>query len=301
MPLTRGFSRRQLLTGAAALFALTRLPVNAAGKPDTSDGFTPRFAAIENHLGGRIGVFALDTGSGKTIAHRADERFPMCSTFKLLLSACVLSRVDAGAESLNRPVHYTHADLLSYAPITRAHVEAGQMTIAELCAAALQYSDNTAANLLLADIGGPARLTAWLRSHGDTITRLDRDEPTLNTALPGDERDTTTPQVMVQTTQRILLSDKILSTAARNQLDIWLAGNTTGNAKLRAGLPADWKVGDKTGSGDNGASNDVAIIRPPQRAPILVSSYYVGSTAEADAINGAHAEVGRIVKTAFGG
>ncbi|GGP22750.1 class A beta-lactamase [Silvimonas iriomotensis] len=299
MPLTSGLSRRQLLTGAAALFAFARLPALAAGQPASTDEFAPRFAAIENRLGGRLGVFALDTGNGKSIAHRVDERFPLCSTFKLLLAACVLSRVDAGAETLNRPVRYSQADLLSYAPITKAHVSAGQMTVAELCAAALQYSDNTAANLLLADIGGPARLTAWLRAQGDTVTRLDRNEPTLNTALPGDERDTTTPRAMVQTMQRILLEDHILRAPSRTQLDTWLAGNTTGNAKLHAGLPADWQVGDKTGSGDNGASNDVAIIRPPQRAPILVACYYVGSTAPADAINGAHADVGRIVKTAF--
>ncbi len=292
-------SRRQLLTGAAALFAFARLPVLAAATAGSSDEFAPRFAAIEARLGGRLGVFALDTGNGKHIAHRADERFPMCSTFKLVLAACVLSRVDAGAESLNRPVRYSSADLLSYAPITKAHLETG-MTVAELCAAALQYSDNTAANLLLTSIGGPARLTAWLRTQGDSITRLDRNEPTLNTALPGDERDTTTPEAMVSTMRRILLEDKTLSAASRSQLDSWLAGNTTGNAKLRAGLPAGWAVGDKTGSGDNGASNDIAIIRPPQRPAILVSSYFVGSGASGDAINGAHAEVGRIVGTVFG-
>ncbi|HVE17279.1 MAG TPA: class A beta-lactamase [Chthoniobacterales bacterium] len=230
------------------------------------------FAALEAAHGGRLGVAALDTGNGQRVGYRADERFAMCSTFKLLLAAAVLARVDAGEESLDRKVTYREADLLSYAPITRKHLPA--MTVGELCAAAIQYSDNTAANLLLRTLGGPKGLTHYLRSSGDKVTRLDRIEPELNSNLPGDERDTTTPAAVVGTMRRLLVG-KALSKASSAQLNLWLVGNTTGDKRLRAGVAPAWKVGDKTGTGGLGAANDVAIVWPKEgSAPWLVAVFY---------------------------
>ncbi len=222
----------------------------------------------------------------------------MCSTFKLLAAAAVLHRVDLKQERLTRFVTYTRADLLEYAPVTKAHVDEGGMTLGGLCAAAIQRSDNTAGNLLLKAIGGPEGLTRYARSLGDKETRLDRIEPFLNSALPGDERDTTTPAAMVEDLRALLLGDA-LKPAARDQLDTWLAGNETGADLLRAGLPGDWKVGDKTGRGANGATNDIAILRPPGRQPILVAVYSVGSTASQAERQRAIAEVARLIAKAF--
>jgi beta-lactamase class A len=257
----------------------------------------PDLAAIEHRLGARLGV-AAGTMERALIAYRADERFPLCSTFKVLAAAAVLARVDAGTERLERTVTYGADDLLSYAPVTRKALEAGcgtgRMSVADLCAAAIAWSDNTAANLLLPDLGGPAGLTAWLRSIGDPVTRLDRNEPTLNTALPGDPRDTTTPAAMRATLARILLSP-VLSPAARDQLAAWMIACQTGRKRLRAGLPTDWTIGDKTGTGDNGSVNDVAFLRPPGRAPVTVAVYVTGSAAPAEAYEAAYAEIGRLV------
>jgi beta-lactamase class A len=253
---------------------------------------------IEQKLGAKLGVAVLDVGSGQRLEHRAQERFPMCSTFKLLAAAAVLHRVDLKQERLTRFVTYTRADLLEYAPVTKAHVDEGGMTLGGLCAAAIQRSDNTAGNLLLKAIGGPEGLTRYARSLGDKETRLDRIEPFLNSALPGDERDTTTPAAMVEDLRALLLGDA-LKPAARDQLDTWLAGNETGADLLRAGLPGDWKVGDKTGRGANGATNDIAILRPPGRQPILVAVYSVGSTASQAERQRAIAEVARLIAKAF--
>jgi beta-lactamase class A len=171
------------------------------------------------------------------------------------------------------------------------------MTLGALCAAAIEYSDNTAANLLLATIGGPAAVARYLRALGDPIPRLDRTEPTLNTAIPGDLRDTTTPAPMQGLMQKILLGDA-LTPRSQQQLEAWLAANTTGNARLRAGIPSGWRVGDKTGTGDHGATNDIAIVRPPGRAPILITSYYLGSPAADARRNVVLADVARIVFSA---
>lgn len=257
----------------------------------------PDFVALEGRLGGRIGVAAGST-ERVLIRHRADERFPMCSTFKVLAAAAVLARVDAGTERLDRTIPYGPADLLSYAPVTRKALEAGggtgRMSVADLCAAALEWSDNTAVNLLLPGLGGPEGLTAWLRSIGDAVTRLDRTEPTLNSAIAGDPRDTTTPAAMRGTLGRILLGS-VLAAPSRERLEGWMVGSRTGFKRLRAGLPPDWPVGDKTGTGDNGSVNDVAILRPPGRAPVIAAVYITGSTAPAEANDSVHAEIGRLI------
>jgi beta-lactamase class A len=243
--------------------------------------FEDRIAAVERRTGARIGVAALDTVSGKRLDHRPEERFPMCSTFKFLAAAAVLKRVDGGKEKLDRFVAYDAKDILEYAPVTKAHLKDGSMTLGALCAAAIEQSDNTAGNLLLEVIGGPAELTNFARAIGDETTRLDRKEPELNSAIPGDERDTTSPAAMCADLQRLILGNA-LSESSRHQLEDWLQHNETGALMIRAGVPKTWNVGDKTGRCGNGATNDVAIIRPPGRAPIVVAIYSIGSTASAD-------------------
>lgn len=279
--------------------ALLILPLRAAPPPpNRSPRLGAPFAALEASVGGRLGVVALDTGTGRRLAHRSGERFPLCSTFKLLLAGAVLQRVDRGEARLDARISYTKADLLKYAPITTARMAEGSLTVGELCAAAAEVSDNTAANLLLRALGGPPAVTAFARSLGDPVTRLDRMEPALNEARPGDLRDTTTPAAMVDDLQALLLGPA-LHPESRARLEGWLVACTTGTARLRAGLPAGWTVGDKTGSGARGTVNDVAILRPPHRAPILVAAYYTGSTTPPAARDAVLAEVGRIVAEAF--
>jgi beta-lactamase class A len=239
-------------------------------------------------------VFAIDTGNGTGMSHRADERFAMCSTFKWLLAAFVLSQLDQDEISLDERLSYGPSDLLDYAPVAKKHVAAGWMTVDALCRAAVSVSDNTAANLLLHRVGGPSELTSFLRQTGDTATRLDRNEPELNTNLPGDERDTTTPRAMAGSMDRILVGD-VLSARSRDMLHQWLKDATTGLERLRAGLPSAWVAGDKTGNGVNGAANDVAIAWPPNGSPILIAAYLSESDASPDARNRAHADIGRAI------
>jgi beta-lactamase class A len=292
-------TRRAILLSATAFIPLSGWSPEEFQKVAGAQRPVQHFASIEARLGGRLGVAALYPGTGKHIAHRAIERFPMCSTFKFLLVAAILSRVDANREKLDRFIRYTKADLLDYAPITEAHVQEGGMTVSALCAAAAEYSDNTAANLLLAAIGGPPAVTRYARSLGDPVTRLDRNEPALNTAIPGDPRDTTSPSAMLRDMQTLLLEERALSSGSRAQLETWMLANTTGAASLRAGLPSAWRVGDKTGSGGNGATNDIAICWSPNRAPILITAYFVGSRASSTDRYAALAEVGRIVAASF--
>ena len=255
-------------------------------------------AAIERRTGGRLGVAALRTRSGRWIRHRADERFAMCSTFKLLVAAAVLHRVDRGEEQLDRWIRYGKNDLLEYAPVAQASLDKGGMTVSRMAEAAVEDSDNTCANLLLESLGGPPGMTAYARALGDPVTRLDRTEPQLNTAVAGDPRDTTTPQAMLDDLRRLVLGDA-LSKASRTLLTGWLAGCHTAAARIPAGLPAGWKSGNKTGTGANGTTNDVAIIWPPGRTPILLSVYFTGSTIGPVAREAVIADVSRIVSRAF--
>ena len=266
----------------------------ATSTPAAQTEFAKRIAAIEAQTRGRIGVATLDTGSGKRLDYRSKERFPMCSTFKFLAAAAVLKRVDEKQEKLERFVPYDAKDILEYAPVTKAHLKEGGMTLAALCAAAIEQSDNTAGNLLLDAIGGPVGLTNFARSLGDDITRLDRKEPELNTAIPGDERDTTTPAAMLADIFQLVLGNT-LSPSSRHQLEQWLQANETGASMIRAGVPTSWIIGDKTGRGANGATNDIAIMRPPGRAPILLVIYSAGSTATANDRAAVLAEAAKIV------
>ena len=222
----------------------------------------------------------------------------MCSTFKLLAAAAALKRVDDGAERLDRTIAYGPSALLEYAPIAKAHVAEGGMTVADLCAAAIDWSDNTAANLVLQTIGGPGGFTAFARSLGDEVTRLDRNEPTLNEATPGDPRDATSPRAMAASMQKVLVGDA-LSESSRRQLQAWLVGDKVGDKRLRAGLPTSWRIGDKTGTGERGSTNAVAIIWPPGRAPLIATVYYTESSASVDARNAVHKEIGALIAETF--
>ena len=290
------FCSRRFFLGALA--AAAPVFARAASSEDRAKLANNRLAALEERAGGRLGVAILDTGNGAKLAHRADERFPMCSTFKLLASAAVLKLVDEEKESLDRTIAYGPSDLLEYAPVTKAHVGEGGMRLGDVCAAAIDWSDNTAANLLLSVIGGPEVFTRFARSLGDQATRLDRNEPSLNTATPGDARDTTTPLAMACDIQDVLLGD-VLSEASRKQLEAWLIADKVGDKRLRAGLPPTWGIGDKTGSGDHGTANTIGIIRPPGRAPLLAAVYYTGSDASMDARNAVHKQVGQIIAETF--
>jgi len=265
-------SRRQVLQGMAALLVAGAARRVAAGGDTVAEALERRFAAIERPTGGRLGVAILDTGSGLRAGRRADERFPLCSTFKVLAAGAVLQRVDAGHEDLARRIRFGKDRLVDYSPVTEHHAGGAGMSLGEICAAALDYSDNTAGNLLLETLGGPPEVTRFARSLGDPVTRLDRTETRLNEALPGDPRDTTTPQAMLRDLHALLLGN-VLSPASRRQLLAWMTACTTGAKRLRAGVPADWQVADKTGSGDHGTANDIGILAPPGRAPVLVTVY----------------------------
>jgi beta-lactamase class A len=251
-------------------------------------------AKIELESGGRLGVAVLDTASGTVTGHRVEERFPMCSTFKLLAVAATLAKVDSGKEQLARRIPVKSEDILSYAPVAKQHVGAEGMSVGELCEAAVTLSDNTAANLILTSLGGPSAVTQYARLLGDQFTRLDRIEPELNEATPGDVRDTTTPAAMAGNL-KALTTGEALSPASRDQLVAWLVGCKTGDARLRAGLPKTWKVGDKTGSGSHGSSNDVAVIWPASRTPLMIAAYLTETSADGDRRNAIHAAIGRAV------
>lgn len=286
--------RRDLLKGMAlggATIAMGRIaPVAAkAGIEDAR----AHLSMLERRHGGRLGVAILDTGSGHRITHRADEKFLICSTFKLLLASLVLDRVDHGREKLDRRIVYRKDVLLDWAPETSQHVGFPGMTVSELCAAAITLSDNTAANLLLEEVGGPQAVTAYARQLGDESTLLDRIEPALN------PYDTTTPNAMLGDMQQLLLGDR-LSGSSRGLLLGWLVACQTGLQSLRAGMPGGWRVGDKTGQCDGkgiGANNDIAIAWPPDRKPVLATAYYMDHATSPIGRKAVLSEVGRIAAT----
>ena len=281
-------TRRACLTGlGSSLFAGTAIAAGADGT-----GLAAELSRIEAAVAGRLGVAIHDTQTGHSIGHRSGERFPMCSTFKVLACAAVLARVDAGLDSLSRRIRFEAGDLVTYSPVTKDRTGGDGMTLAELCEAGITQSDNTAGNLILASLGGPSGVTAYARALGDAVTRLDRTETGLNEASPGDPRDTTTPGAMTTNLGALVLGTP-LSGPSRDQLVAWLVANQTGGAKLRAGLPEHWRVGDKTGGGDWGTTNDVAVIWPPGRRPVIVSVYLTATAASFDERNAAIAAVGR--------
>jgi beta-lactamase class A len=289
--------RRHWMMGAATGLALGMARRASA---ETLETLPARFARIEAEFGGRLGAAVLDTATGRLAGHRLAERFPMCSTFKAPLTAAVLARVDAGEERLDRRIRITRADIITWSPVTEKRIGGEGMTVAELCEATMTLSDNTAANLLLASVGGPAGYTAWLRRTGDDVTRLDRTEPTLNEALPNDPRDTTSPAAMAATLRRLALGE-ILSTASRTRFVTWLRGNRTGDARLRAGLPAGWQVGDRTGTGARNTSNVIGVMWPPaNRPPLVVTAFLTEGAREGARRDAALAAVGAAVTGSVG-
>ncbi|HZW73294.1 MAG TPA: class A beta-lactamase [Caldimonas sp.] len=250
--------------------------------------------AYEAATGGRIGVHAENAATGAAIAWRADERFVMCSTFKASLAGLVLSRVDLGLDRLESQVRFGAGDLLTYAPVARAHLSRGVLSVGELCAAAVEYSDNTCANLLLARVGGPAQLTRFWRTLGDGQSRLDHNEPMLNRTPPGDVQDTTTPAAMAGTLRRLVLGDS-LSRTSRQRLVEWLVACKTGADRLRGGLPGSWTVGDKTGSNGHDAFGDIAVAWNSRSEPIVVCAYTWGGAPSADVVATTFKEIGALV------
>ena len=275
--------RRHVLAGAAAVVA-------APAGAQTAQSFT----TLEARSGGRLGVHAVNLATGRRLAHRPDERFAMCSTFKALAAGAVLARVDARLERLDRTVTITKADMRSHAPVTETYLAAGQVSLETLCKGAVEQSDNPAANLILKTLGGPEGFTAWLRRIGDRTTRLDRWETELNSAIKGDPRDTTTPAAMTATLAK-LTAGSVLKPASREKLVGWMVASPTGAHRLRKHLPAGWRAGDKTGTGANGSTNDIAVFWPPKGGPIVVACYLTETAAELDVRQGVMAEVGRIV------
>lgn len=287
-------TRRDTLLGAAALGACAPLAPSAAYTPPPDD---PRFAAIEQRIGGRVGVAAWNTVTADWLGRRIQERFAMCSSFKWVLAAAVLANARNGGPQLDAQVRYGQRDMVPNSPRTQETLARGWMTVEDLCAATVMYSDNAAANILLSTINGPEGLTAFLRANGDGITRLDRTETALNENLPNDPRDTSTPYAMVRTLHRFLLTDEVLIAADRERLIGWMEASPTGLDRIRGGIPATWRGAGKTGTSDSdhNATNDVAILWPPNAAPIVVVIYLSDSVVTLPARKAAHAEIARIV------
>ena len=292
----RAVLRAALLVPLAAACAAPLAPAPTPPLPAPAPAGPARLAELERRFDARLGVYALHTGTGQELAHRPDERFALCSTFKTLAAAAVLDRHPP--EYLNVRVRYRASDLVANSPVTERHVGDG-MTIRELCDAAIRYSDNTAGNLLLDDLGGPGEITSFVRSLGDEMTRLDRREPELNSAVPGDERDTTTARAIAADYRTLVLSDR-LDAADRTLLTEWLVGNTTGGTRIRAGLPPDWRVGDKTGAGSYGTVNDVAVAWPPDTAPVVLAVLTSRAAADATGNNALLAQAAAVVADELG-
>jgi beta-lactamase class A len=282
--------RRILSREVLALTAMACLHVQPAMA--TQDPVIQTAKQVQEQLKARLGLAVYDSGTGQRWRYNADEHFPMTSTFKVLLCATLLSQDKLG--TLKVPV--TEEDMVSYSPVTRDWI-GKSVALNDLCAATMSTSDNTAANLVLKAVGGPEAVTAFVRELGDTVTRLDNWEPEVNEARPGDLRNTTTPDAMLQTLQTLLL-EKTLSRNAQKTLTQWLESNAVSGPVLRAGLPENWRTGDRTGAGDYGSRGIVAIIWPPKRAPLIAVIYITQTKATMAQRNAAIAEIGKaLVKT----
>ncbi|OKO77280.1 beta-lactamase [Bradyrhizobium sp. NAS80.1] len=292
-------TRRQFGSSAFGFVGSLFLPKISGAAPGGTAPLIEAITQLELKSGGRLGVSVLDTRTGAQIHHKGNERFPMCSTFKVLASAAILKNAGSKLDSLERRVRIEQADIVENSPVTLEHVGGEGMSLLEVCDAAITRSDNTAGNLLLKNIGGTAGLTSFARSIGDKVTRLDRTEPELNEATPGDPRDTTTPNAMTASFSGLLLG-RVLLPEARDQLAKWLIANKTGDTRLRAGLPQSWRVGDKTGAGEHGTTNDVAIVWPPEHPPLIIGVYLTGAALDPNGRNDVIASVGREISKSFG-
>ncbi|MDE2603747.1 MAG: class A beta-lactamase [Bradyrhizobium sp.] len=282
-------NRRSLLAAASSL----------AIWPATAGEAPPAIATYERETGGRIGLYAENLATRGKMAWRAEERFVMCSTFKASLAAFVLARADRGEQQLEAMIPFGADDLQGYAPVARRNLARGAMSVVEMCEGAVELSDNTCANLLLGQVGGPAALTAFWRSTGDAVTRLDHNEPMLNRSPPGDPHDTTTPAAMAGNLQRFVLG-KVLSPNSRERLTGWMLNCKTGDNRLRAGLPKDWKIGDKTGNNGKDASSDIAVAWPKPDVAVLICAYTQGGSPSVAQLDTLFAEIGRMVGRRLG-
>lgn len=273
--------------------ALALVPGLVAWSATAQEQALPALETYERETGGKIGVYAENFGTGAKITWRANERFVMCSTFKASLATCVLARVDRGEDHLDQMISYGRQDLFDYAPVAKQNLAKGAMSVVEMCKAAVEFSDNTCANQLLGRIGGPAALTAFWRSTGDAITRLDHYELELNRSPPGDLHDTTTPVAMAGNLRRFVLGD-VLSPASREHLTGWMLDCKTGDNRLRGGLPRDWKIGDKTGNNGKDASGDIAVVWPRPNTPAVICAYTQGGTPTVAQLEAVFAAIGHL-------
>ena len=269
-------------------------PIHSVEEQAFDDSLIDTVKQIEEHLDARVGLFVQDKETGLSWQYKADERFPMSSTFKTLACASLLSQVDDNQERLERVITFGEEDLVTYSPITETRTGDEGMSLAELCHAAMSMSDNSAANFILEAIGGPEGLTQFLRSIGDDVTRLDRWETELNEGIPGDERDTTTPRAMAATLERLVFGDE-LSSESRQQLQVWLEENAVADDLFRAVIPEDWKIGDRTGAGGYGSRSITAVIWPLDRSPVIATVYITETEASLDERNAAIAEIGSAI------
>lgn len=265
-----------------------------AAAPAWGEARIPVIEAHEQATGGRVGLYAENLKSGAKIAWRADERFAMCSSFKASLAACVLSRVDRGEDGLDRIVQFSAKDILEYAPVAKANLAKGGLSVAEVCRGAVELSDNTCANLLIARLGGPAALTGFWRATGDTVTRLDHYEPEMSRSQPPDPRDTTSPAAMADSLKRFLVGD-VLSNASRATLTGWMRNCQTGTDLLRAGMPQGWMVADKTGNNGRDVIGDIAMAWPEPDRPIVMAAYTQGGSGTATQLRRLLAEIGKLI------
>jgi beta-lactamase class A len=259
-----------------------------------ADPVARQLGEIEKSLRARLGVWVLDTQTRRSWGHRADERFPMCGIFMLMACAALLVRADEGKVDLSRRVRFTARELLPNSPVAQQSADAQGLTLAQLCEAALTRNDHTAGSLILKWVGGPDGLTTFMNSQGDAMSRLDHWAPALNEAMPGDPRDTTTPAAMGDHLRALLLGST-LSHPSRRLLTAWLLANKAGGARLRAGLPPGWDIGNKTAVGNHGTTNDVAIVWPPNHKPLIVSVFVTATAASVDQRNAAIAEIGSLL------
>ncbi|WP_321950777.1 class A beta-lactamase [Paraburkholderia bannensis] len=282
--MTHSLTRRKLMLALPML-------AGAALAPSAFAQTASPLADIERRNSGRLGFYAIDTGSGRTLEHRADERFLMCSTFKGMLAAQILARIDAGKEQMDRLVHYTAQDLIFTSPVTKANVALGALPVHTLCQAIVEQSDNTAAVLLMRSVGGPAALTQFMREIGDDVTRSDRYEPDSNRY--SGVLDTTTPQAIATAARKVLLGD-VLRPQSRAQLERWMIDCKPGLNRLRAVLPAQWQAADRPGTSIEEQTNDYALVRPPGRAPLLVAAYYDAPGVSMEAREAVLREAGKV-------
>ncbi|UYO75169.1 class A beta-lactamase [Halomonas qinghailakensis] len=259
------------------------------------DSITAELGRIEHALDARIGFAAHHLATGQRWEVNADERFAMSSTFKTLACGALLAQVDEGQLALETEVSFEESELVTYSPVTEQYAGHQPMTLFELCDATMTTSDNTAANLVLQALGGPESITAFARSMDDPVTRLDRFETELNEATPGDERDTTTPNAMLATLEKLVLGE-VLSGESRQQLEDWMKGNTVADSLFRAAMPFDWVIADRTGAGGYGSRSITAIIWPPQQVPMVVVFYITETEASFDARNAAIASLGEVIQ-----